>query len=71
MSLQDQINATKQRLSGVKSGTSGGQSNIGQKISDSINETRKRLSKMTLGLQNTTKNQTKNNSTASPVQSKQ
>lgn len=69
MSLQDQINATKQRLAGVKSGITGGQSSVGQQISDSINETKKRLAAMTQGLQNTTKNQTQNNSTTSPAQS--
>ncbi|MFB3765328.1 MAG: hypothetical protein ACE14P_08785 [Methanotrichaceae archaeon] len=65
MSLKDQINASKQRLSGVKSGLSGGQSTVGQQIGANINETKKRLEAMKKGLQNTTKNQTQNNSTAS------
>jgi hypothetical protein len=60
MSLKDKINASKARLSGVKSGMSGGESTVGQKINASVAETLKRLEKVKQGLQNTTKNQTQN-----------
>lgn len=67
MSLKDEINASRQRLSGLKSGITGGKSTVGQKISASIEETKKRLEAMKKGLQNSTKNQTQNNTTASNI----
>ncbi len=67
LSLKDQINASKQRLSGLKGSLSSGQSSVGKEISASVEETRKRLEKMKQGLNS---NQTQNNSTTNKTASK-